>query len=170
MSGSDIFSIVGSALDAQNARMGAIASNLANVDSITTPGGTPYLAHEVVFAAAPVAGSSDAPGIQDASFDIPTIPGDTASNDAGIDAGQDGVQDMGVSVAGTVLSDAAPKQTYDPSSPYANAQGYVTGSNVSQVDQMVDLIDSSNTYSASVAVLQEAGRVDQQMLSSFQVS
>jgi flagellar basal-body rod protein FlgC len=35
---------------------------------------------------------------------------------------------------------------------------------------MVDLIDSSNSYSASVAVLQEASRVDQQMLSSFQVS
>ena len=49
MSSSDIFSIVGSALEAQNARMGAIASNLANVDSITPPGGTPYRAHEVVF-------------------------------------------------------------------------------------------------------------------------
>jgi flagellar basal-body rod protein FlgC len=77
---------------------------------------------------------------------------------------------MGVSVAGTVLSNAPLKQQYDPSSPYANAQGYVTGSNVTQVDQMVDLIDSSNSYAASVAVLQQAARVDQQMLSSFQVS
>jgi flagellar basal-body rod protein FlgC len=34
---------------------------------------------------------------------------------------------------------------------------------------MVDLIDSSNSYAASIAVLQQAGRVDQQMLSSFQV-
>jgi flagellar basal-body rod protein FlgC len=78
--------------------------------------------------------------------------------------------DPGVSVVGTVLSNAAPKQTYDPSSPYADAQGYVMGSNVSEVHQMVDLIDSSNSYSASVAVLQQADRVDQQILSSFQVS
>ena len=41
MSSSDIFSIVGSALEAQNARMGAISSNLANADTITPPGGTP---------------------------------------------------------------------------------------------------------------------------------
>jgi flagellar basal-body rod protein FlgC len=60
--------------------------------------------------------------------------------------------------------------TYNPSSPYANAQGYVTGSNVSEVSQMVDLIDSSSSYSASVAVLQQADRVDQQVLSSFQVT
>jgi len=172
MSGSDIFSIVGSALDAQNARMGAIASNLANVDSIAAPGSTPYRAHEVVFEAAPVAdtdadGNIAGPSIQDAAFNIPSIPGDPAASQNTDDSG---VPDMGVSVAGTVLSNAPLKQQYDPSSPYANAQGYVTGSNVSQVDQMVDLIDSSNSYAASVAVLQQAARVDQQMLSSFQVS
>jgi flagellar basal-body rod protein FlgC len=148
MPGSDIFSIVGGALDAQNARMGAIASNLANVDSITPPGGVPYRAHEVVFQAAPVDTSPDAAGTADASA----------------------TPDMGVSVAGTVLSNAPPTQSYDPGSPYANAQGYVTGSNVSQVGQMVDLIDASNSYAASVAVLQQASRIDQQMISSFQVS
>src|SRR5271156_3510307 len=138
MSSSDIFSIVGSALEAQNTRMGAIASNLANVDSITPPGGTPYRAHEVVFEAAPVAGD--------------TGSGDTDSSDATS-------PDLGVSVVGTVQSNATLKTQYDPSSPYANAQGYVTGSNVSQADEMVDLIDSSNSYSASVAVLQQASRI-----------
>ena len=141
MSGSDIFGIVGSALAAQNARMGAIASNLANVDSITPPGAAPYRAHEVVFEAAPVTGANGA---------------NTA--------------DMGVQVVGTVQSSAPPVKKYDPGSPYANAKGYVTGSNVSQVSQMVDLIDSSSSYSASIAVLQQASRIDQQMLASFQVS
>jgi flagellar basal-body rod protein FlgC len=153
MSGSDIFSIVGSSLDAQNARMGAIASNLANVDSITAPGGVPYRAHEVVFQATPIGSPDD----------------DTFSN-ADPSANDPAAADPGVSVVGTVLSNAAPKTQYDPGSPYADAQGYVTGSNVSQVGQMVDLIDSSNSYSASVAVLQQASRVDQQILSSFQVS
>jgi len=148
MSSSDIFGIVGSALEAQNARMGAIASNLANVDSITPPGATPYRAHEVVFEAAPVAAGNTGVGAE--------------SNEAS--------PDLGVNVLGTVQSNAPLKTQYDPSSPYADAQGYVTGSNVSQADEMVDLIDSSSSYSASVAVLQQASRVDQQMISSFQVS
>ncbi len=139
--GSDIFSIVGSALNAQNARMGAIASNLANVDSITPPGGTPYRAQQVVFEAAPA-----------------------------MDSEAGATPALGVNVAETVQSDAAPVQKYEPGNPYADAKGYVTGSNVDQASQMVDLIDSSNSYAASVAVLQQASRVDQQMLSSFQVT
>lgn len=148
MSASDIFGLIGSALTAQNARMGAIASNLANVNSVAPAGGIPYRAHELVFSSIPVAAGDDADGDADGSASA----------------------DMGVSVAGTVLSNAPPVQTYDPGSPYADAKGYVTGSNVSQTGQMVDLIDASNSYAASIAVLQQASRVDQQMLSSFQVS
>jgi flagellar basal-body rod protein FlgC len=143
----DIFSLVGSALQAQNARMGAIASNLANVDSITPPGAQPYRAHEVVFAASPVAGG-----------------------DAGLSNGRDTAPDLGVAVAGTVQSNAPPKQKYDPGNPYADAQGYVTGTNVSQVDEMVNLIDSQNSYAASIAVLQQVSHLDQQMIASFQLS
>jgi flagellar basal-body rod protein FlgC len=150
----DIFSIVGSALAAQNARMGVIASNLANVDSVAAPGNAPYRAHQVVFQAAPVSDGD----IPDAAF----AAGDGADGSA---AGG-----LGVQVVGTVLSNAPPVKNYDPSSPYADASGFVTGSNVSQVGQMVDLVNSSNSYAASVAVLQQASRVDQQMLSSFQVS
>jgi flagellar basal-body rod protein FlgC len=92
------------------------------------------------------------------------------AGDANSSFGSDGTTDMGVSVAGTVQSNATPQQKYDPGNPYADANGYVTGSNVSQADEMVNLIDSSNSYAASVAVLQQASRIDQQMLSSFQVS
>ncbi len=35
---------------------------------------------------------------------------------------------------------------------------------------MVNMIDSSNAYSASVAMMQQASRLDQQMISSFQVT
>jgi flagellar basal-body rod protein FlgC len=162
MSGSSIFSIIGSALNAQDARMGAIASNLANVDSITAPGGVPYRAHEVVFQADPASNPNG--GTPDAG-----TPG-AGTPDAGTPDASGGPVDSGVAIAGTVLSNAPLKTTYDPGSPYADNQGYVTGSNVSQVSQMVDLVDSSNSYAASVAVLQQASRVDQQMLSSFQVS
>jgi flagellar basal-body rod protein FlgC len=142
MSSSDIFSIAGSALNAQDMRMAAIAANLANVDSVTMPGQAPYRAHELVFQAAPPADGDD-----DANAPQP-----------------------GVQVVDTVQSNAAPARNYEPGNPYADSAGYVTGSNVSQVDEMVNMIDSSNAYSASVAMMQQASRLDQQMISSFQVT
>jgi flagellar basal-body rod protein FlgC len=145
MSSTDIFSIAGSALNAQDMRMAAIAANLANVDSVTKPGEQPYRAHEMVFQAAQLGDSDYAADGSDAP-------------------------DPGVQVAGTVQSNAQPTRTYDPGNPYADATGYVTGSNVSQVDEMVNMIDSSNAYSASVAMMQQASRLDQQMISSFQVT
>lgn len=145
MSSSDIFSIAGSALNAQDMRMAAIAANLANVDSVTMPGQEPYRAHELVFQAAQPA------------------DGDDDTDDA--NAAEPGVQ-----VVDTVQSNAPAARNYDPGNPYADASGYVTGSNVSQVDEMVNMIDSSNAYSASVAMMQQASRLDQQMISSFQVT
>jgi flagellar basal-body rod protein FlgC len=125
-------------------RMAAIAANLANIDSVAAPGAQPYRAHELVFQAAQLADAND---------------------DDGADQPAPGVQ-----VVDTVQSNAQPVRTYDPASPYADQTGYVTGSNVSQVDEMVNMIDSSNAYSASVAMLQQASRLDQQMISSFQVT
>jgi flagellar basal-body rod protein FlgC len=51
-----IFSIAGSALTAQSARLNAVASNLANADSIVGSDGQPYRAKQVVFKATPVEG------------------------------------------------------------------------------------------------------------------
>ncbi len=56
MSDLSIFSIAGSALTAQSARLNAVASNLANADSVTGADGQPYRSKQVVFKAAPVEG------------------------------------------------------------------------------------------------------------------
>ena len=56
MSDFKIFSIAGSALTAQSARLNAVASNLANADSVTGADGQPYRAKQVVFKATPVEG------------------------------------------------------------------------------------------------------------------
>jgi flagellar basal-body rod protein FlgC len=56
MSAMNIFYIAGSALTAQSARLNAVASNLANADSITGADGQPYRAKQVVFKAMPVEG------------------------------------------------------------------------------------------------------------------
>jgi len=145
---SDIFSIVGSSLAAQNARMGAIAANLANANSIAPPGTAPYRAQEMVFEAA-----------------------DPANAQAADDTSSDGAApSMGVTVLGSVQSNAPLQTKYDPSNPNADATGFVTGTNVQPTEEMVNLIDSSTSYAASIAVLQQASRIDQQMLASFQVT
>ncbi|MBT9460719.1 MAG: flagellar basal body rod protein FlgC [Rugosibacter sp.] len=52
----NVFSIAGSALTAQSARLNAVASNLANADSVVGADGQPYRAKQVVFQATPVEG------------------------------------------------------------------------------------------------------------------
>lgn len=56
MSDFRIFAIAGSALTAQSARLNAVASNLANADSVVGSDGQPYRAKQVVFKATPVEG------------------------------------------------------------------------------------------------------------------
>ncbi|MRR49975.1 MAG: flagellar basal body rod protein FlgC [Rhodocyclaceae bacterium] len=51
-----VFGIAGSALTAQSARLNAVASNLANADSVAGPDGQPYRAKQVVFKATAVEG------------------------------------------------------------------------------------------------------------------
>ena len=54
----NVFSISGSALTAQSARLNATASNLANADSAVGADGQPYRAKQVVFKATPVEGGA----------------------------------------------------------------------------------------------------------------
>ncbi len=56
MSMFNVFSIAASALTAQSARLNAVASNLANADSVVGADGQPYRAKQVVFKATPVEG------------------------------------------------------------------------------------------------------------------
>ncbi|MDR2787793.1 MAG: flagellar basal body rod protein FlgC [Candidatus Accumulibacter sp.] len=51
----NVFHVAGSALTAQSLRLNAVASNLANADSVAGPDGRPYRARQVVFEATPVA-------------------------------------------------------------------------------------------------------------------
>lgn len=54
----NMFNVAGSALTAQSQRLNAVASNLANADSIAGPDGQPYRAKQVVFEAVPMPGDS----------------------------------------------------------------------------------------------------------------
>lgn len=56
MSMFNVFTIAGSALNAQSVRLNTTASNLANADSVVGADGQPYRAKQVVFSATQVAG------------------------------------------------------------------------------------------------------------------
>lgn len=58
----DIFSVAGSAMNAQSQRLNTVASNLANADSATSANGEAYRAKQVVFSAMPV-GQNGATGV-----------------------------------------------------------------------------------------------------------
>lgn len=53
-----------------------------------------------------------------------------------------------------VIDDPAPmKLVYDPGSPYADGNGYVTMPNVNVVEEMVNMISASRSYQANVEMM-----------------
>jgi len=62
----------------------------------------------------------------------------------------------GVGVAGVYESQAPARTEYDPQHPLANADGYVTFSNVDTVAETVNMISASRSYQANVEVINTA--------------
>ena len=56
----NVFQVSASAMTAQSMRLNAVASNLANADSIVSSDGQPYRAKQVVFEATPMGDAGDA--------------------------------------------------------------------------------------------------------------
>lgn len=123
MSSTSIFQIAGSALTAQSQRLNVTASNLANADSVTTPGGQPYRARQVYFQMAPV-------------------PAQAAPAAVG-----------GVRVAAVLESNEPGRMQYDPSHPLADEGGYIQMPNVDVVQETVNMISASRSYQANVEVI-----------------
>ena len=124
-----IFNVAGSGMAAQSLRLNTTASNLANAESVSgTPEGA-YRSREPLFAAVHAQQQSG---------------GDNA------DASQ------GVQVLGVTESQAAIPQRYEPGNPLANADGYVYGSNVNPVDELVNMISASRSYQNNVEVMNSA--------------
>jgi flagellar basal-body rod protein FlgC len=124
-----IFNVSGSAASAQTQRLNVVASNLANADTVAGPDGQAYKARQVVFQTqlmVEAAGSGGAAGA------------------------------AGVRVS-TIAEDNTPgRRVHDPKHPAADAQGYVTYSNVNPVEEMVNMISASRSYQNNVEVMNTA--------------
>jgi flagellar basal-body rod protein FlgC len=62
----------------------------------------------------------------------------------------------GVRVTGIVTDQTPGKQVHDPKHPMADAEGYVTSSNVNVVEEMVNMISASRAYQTGVEVMNTA--------------
>ncbi len=62
----------------------------------------------------------------------------------------------GVRVKSITESNQPGRRLHDPSHPLADAEGYVTHSNVNAVDEMVNMISASRSYQNNVEVMNTA--------------
>lgn len=122
MSMFSIFHISGSAVSAQSQRLNAVASNMANADTVAGPDGQAYKSRQVVFQSV------------------------LAQN--GMDQ-----TDVGVQVVGVQENQTPGRRVHDPSHQLADADGYVTYSNVNSVEEMVNMISASRSYQNNLEVM-----------------
>jgi flagellar basal-body rod protein FlgC len=128
MSMFQIFNVSGSAVSAQSQRLNVVASNLANADTVAGPDGQAYKARQVTFQTELMGQTGQV--------------GDAAT--------------AGVKVS-TISEDQTPgRRVHDPKHPSADAEGYVTYSNVNAVEEMVNMISASRSYQNNIEVMNTA--------------
>lgn len=132
-----IFDVAGSAVSAQSQRLNVVASNLANADTVAGPDGLAYKARQVVF--------------------------QTVMMGAGGNPSTDGAS-AGVKVSTVVEDPTQGRRVHDPKHPSADADGYVTYSNVNAVEEMVNMIAASRSYQNNVEVMNTAKNLLQKTL------
>ena len=136
MSMFSIFGISGSAVSAQSQRLNVVASNLANADTVAGPDGQAYKARQVVFQT--------------------QLMGELGQANPGTAAG--------VTVSNVTEDQTAGRRVHDPKHPQADAEGYVTYSNVNAVEEMVNMISASRSYQNNIEVMTTAKSLLQKTL------
>jgi flagellar basal-body rod protein FlgC len=121
-----IFDTAGSGMSAESLRLNTVASNLANADSVSNSPNNAYKAKEVLFA--------------------PLLQAQGAS-------AQDAGTNVGVHMAGVTESQQPVESHYEPGNPMADANGFVYGSNVNPIDELVNMISASRSYQNNVEVM-----------------
>ncbi len=121
-----IFNVSGSAASAQSQRLNVVASNLANADTVAGPNGQAYKARQVTFQT--------------------ELMGEMANDPTA----------AGVRVSTITENQTPGRKVLDPKHPSADADGYVTYSNVNAVEEMVNMISASRSYQNNLEVMNTA--------------
>jgi len=126
------FDIASSALKAQRIRLNTISSNLANVETTSTPDGGPYKRKSVYFESQPVSFSEHLDQARGVS---------------------------GVRVKEITEDQSPPRRVYNPSHPDADEQGYVEMPNINVLKEMVDMMSATRSYEANTTTIKSAKRM-----------
>ncbi len=137
MSSFGIFDIAGQGMSAQNIRLNAVASNMANAETVGSTPEDAYHAKYPIFA----------------SVSIQTDP---FQSEASVG--------KGVKVSSIVDSTKPLNMKYDPSHPKANKDGFIYQSNVNVVQEMADMISASRSYQTNAQMLNTAKELIQNTL------
>ena len=130
MSINAVLKIAGSGLNSQLIRMNAISSNLANASVMAGSAEEAYKAKRAVFST---------------QLLNPDQRNDIKNQTRN-----------GVYVT-DIVDDTRPiKQIFEPGNSLANQDGYIFGSNVNEIEEMVEMLDASRAYQNNVSVVSTA--------------
>ncbi len=113
-------------LSVQRARMNAVSSNLANINTTRTPEGGPYRRKQVIVGVEPLANQFKS--VLDSQVGAPKV----------IEVKED---------------QSEFRKVYDPSHPDADESGNVSMPNVNMMQEMVDMLSATRSYEANAAVI-----------------
>ncbi len=150
------FDISGYGLSAQRLRINLVSANIANANTTRTAEGGPYRRKEAIF--------------KEVSFDD-ALNHAIAKNNHLI-KNENYIEDpsaqafpnpplSSVAVDKIVRDDSPFKLRFDPSSPDADENGYVSLPNINPVIEMADLIEATRAYQANVAAFQSSKSIAQ---------
>jgi len=132
--------LTASALNAEKLRMQIIAQNIANANTTQTAKGEPYRRQLVAFES-------------------------VLDKSSKLESPNPGVDLQGVQVSGVFNDPSDFKRIFNPDHPHADEQGFVALPNVDTAMEMVDMIASSRSYEANLAVMKTSRSLAKQALS-----
>lgn len=119
----NIFDIAGSAMSAQTVRMNVTASNMANLESVSSSTGETYRARHPIFE------TVYADNIKDRNI----------SN--------------GVRVSGIMESQSPLRKEYRPEHPKSDDDGYIYYPNVNSIEEMTNMMSATRTFQNNVEII-----------------
>ncbi|MCM5506506.1 flagellar basal body rod protein FlgC [Vibrio sp. SCSIO 43169] len=138
MSFTDIYSIAGSAMNAQTVRLNTVASNLANADAVSANPDDAYKALKPVFA--------------------------TVYSKTQLSASKESYPNAEVRIVDVVQSAGQAEKRFEPSNPLANDEGYVYYPGIDVVSEMADMMSATRSFETNVEVLSNVKSMQQGLL------
>lgn len=138
MSFTDIYSIAGSAMNAQTVRLNTVASNLANADAVSANPEDAYKALKPVFA--------------------------TVYSNTQLASGENAYPNAEVRIVDVVQIRGDAEKRYEPGNPLANREGYVYYPDIDVVAEMADMMSATRSFETNVEVLSNVKSMQQGLL------